>query len=416
MKGRQLAIVLILLVALGAVAWFLNRRNSESWRNSATSAGEKILNFPLNDVAHITIKGAGAELNLVKKGDAWRVAERADYPANFEKVSGLLRKVWELHPVQDVKVGPSQLQRLQLTQPTNDPNSSMLLDLQDAKGKRVGALLAGKKQMRDSDEGMGARGGLAAGRYIMPEDGSNRVFAVSQPLEELQTKPEQWLNRDFIKIENPRLISVAGQGGVNWTVTRESSSAPWKLVDPKPGEELDKNKTAGLATLFSYAYFADVLAPNASPAETGLDHPTTAHIETFDNFTYDLKIGKPNDKNYPVLVSVQAQLPKARTPGKDEKPEEKSKLEKEFEEKQKRLTEKLAKEQKLENRPYLMSKSTVDQLLKDRGPLMATPTPTPSAAPAASVPGKAGVPPARPPLPVPHRSVPPRPTPAPPPP
>ena len=55
----------------------------------------------------MTIKESGTELNLAKKDDVWTVKERADYPADFDKVSALIRKLWELKPVQDVKVGPS---------------------------------------------------------------------------------------------------------------------------------------------------------------------------------------------------------------------------------------------------------------------------------------------------------------------
>ena len=129
MKGKQLAVVLVLLVVLGAVALFLNQRNSATWSDRATTAGGKILDFPLNDVSQVTLKEGGAEVNLAKTNDIWTVKEKADYPADFDKVSALLRKLWELKPVQDVKIGPSQLARLQLTEPAPGPNSSALLDL-----------------------------------------------------------------------------------------------------------------------------------------------------------------------------------------------------------------------------------------------------------------------------------------------
>src|SRR5476649_1133120 len=129
MKGKQLALVLVLLVAVGGVALFLNHRNSASWSETATASSGKILDFPLNDVSHVTIKESGAELNLVKKDDIWTVKERADYPANFELTGGLIRKLWELRPVQDVKVGPSQLARLQLTEPAPGSTAGTLLDL-----------------------------------------------------------------------------------------------------------------------------------------------------------------------------------------------------------------------------------------------------------------------------------------------
>ena len=66
MKGKQFAIVLVLLVILGGVALFLNHRNSASWSDTATASSSKVLDFPLNDVSHVTIKESGTELNLAK--------------------------------------------------------------------------------------------------------------------------------------------------------------------------------------------------------------------------------------------------------------------------------------------------------------------------------------------------------------
>src|ERR1700730_1212167 len=147
MKGKQLALVLVLLVVLGGAALFLNHRNSASWSSTATTSSGKVLDFPLNDVSQVTIKESGAELTLVKKDDIWTVKERADYPADFDKVSALMRKLWELRPVQDVKVGPSQLARLQLTEPAQGSNNGTLLDLKGAGDKRLAALLLGKKNL-----------------------------------------------------------------------------------------------------------------------------------------------------------------------------------------------------------------------------------------------------------------------------
>jgi Domain of unknown function (DUF4340) len=385
MKGKQLAVILVLLVALGGVALFLRSRNSASWRETATASGGKVLDFQLNDVTQLTIKESGAELSLVKKDDSWKVKERADYPADFEKVSALIRKLWELKPVQDVKVGPSQLSRLQLTEPAPGSNNGTLLDLKGAGEKRLAALLLGKKNLTNPDQPASEGGGIPGGRYVMGEDGSNRVFLVSDTFDEIQTKPDQWLNHDFVKAENARSIAIAGTAaGTNWRIVRDAAASPWKFADAKPGEELDTARGSAVASQFTYASFTDVLAPDAPVAETGLDKPSIIRIETFDNFVYELRIGKLMGENYPVLVSVKGELAKERTPATDEKPEDKDKLDLEFQTKQKQLAEKLAKEQKLPARPYLIAKSTVDQMLKDRASLIAEKKPSPSPAAAMS--------------------------------
>lgn len=390
MKGKQLAIVLVLLAVLGGVALFLNQRNTASWSSTSTRTTSKILDFPLNDVSQITIQSAGTELNLIRKDGVWKVKERADYPANFDLISGLIRKIWELKAVQEVKVGPSQFGRLQLLDPGQDSNSGTLLDLKGEGGKRIAALLIGKKYLKQSDGAPGPEGGIPSGRYARTVDNSHRVLLVAETLDEIDPKPEHWLGRDFIKVENPKSIALVGTGpAMNWKLVRDAAASPWKLADAKPGEELDSARASGLTSALSYPAVVDVMAPDAPVADTGLDKPAIATIETFDGFVYTVKIGKPVGENYPVLASVTATLPKERTPAPDEKPEDKAKLDQEFQTKQAQLTEKLAKEQKLENRPYLIAKSTVEQFLKERSALIAAKTPTPTPAPAAGTPAPA---------------------------
>ena len=223
MRGRQLAVVLVLLAVLGGVALFLHSRRASSWRDTATSSEGKMLKFPLNDVSHLTIKNSTAELNLVKKDDLWKVKERFDYPADFDKVAALLRKLWETHPAQDVRIGPSQLVRLQLTEPGQDPNSGILIDLKGSDDRRYAALLLGKKHLRESDQSFAPAGGIPAGRYVMALDGSNRVFLVSDTFNDVEVQPERWLNHEFIKVENPKFIAVTGpSSATNWKLVREN--------------------------------------------------------------------------------------------------------------------------------------------------------------------------------------------------
>ena len=319
MKGKQLALLLILLAVFGGVGLFFYNRSAESWKKSATTVKAKIVSFSPNDVSHVTIKSSAAELNLVKIDEVWKVKERADYPANFEMISSLIRKIWELPAVQDVQVGPSQFGRLQLLPPDQGANSGTLLDLKDGKDKRLAALLLGKKYLRESDSRF-AEGGIPVGRYVKPEGTSGGVVLVSDTLNEVEPQPSQWLNHDFIKIENPKSIAIAGATPeMNWKVVRNSASEPWEFSGAKQGEKVDSAKFSGVVNSLTASTFTDVLAPNAQPAETGLDHPSTVTVETFDGFVYVLRVGKLQGENYPVLVSVTAQLPKERAPGKDEK-------------------------------------------------------------------------------------------------
>ena len=69
-------------------------------------------------------------------------------------------------------------------------------------------------------------------------------------------------------------------------------------------------------------------------------------------------------------MSVSGNFPKERAAGKDEKPEDKTKLDKEFQDKVKKLEEKLKAEKAYEKWTYLVSKWTIDPLFKERKDLL----------------------------------------------
>src|SRR5207247_3800152 len=126
-------------------------------------------------------------------------------------------------------------------------------------------------------------GGFADGRYVKLGNDSENVAVISDALSNIEPKPEQWLNKDFFKVEKARSISVNFPVATNsWKLSRESESGEWKLAEAKPGEQLDTSKASGVANPLSSPSFAD-LATGAKPEQLGLDKPTLVTIDTFDN-------------------------------------------------------------------------------------------------------------------------------------
>ena len=184
-------------------------------------------------------------------------------------------------------------------------------------------------------------------------------------------KPEDWLKKDWFKVEKLKSISVTTTNATNnWKLARESETGEWKLADAKKDEALDNGKSGTATSAFSYPSFNDV-ATNTAPGANGMDKPVTATLETFDGFTYTAKVGgKSGEENYFFQIAVAGNFPKERTPGKDEKPEDKEKLDKEFAESRKKLEEKLKADKAFEKWTYVVAKWTVDPLLKERKDLL----------------------------------------------
>ena len=304
---------------------------------------------------------------LIHKDDGWHVEQRANYPANNSQIRELLFKMSDLKVAQSDSIGPSQLARLRLEPPGKGSNSAVLLEFKNAQGQTMQSVLLGKKHTQKSDRPSRAPfgdEGYPDGRYVMLPGGSNIVLTVSDPLNSVEPKCPDWLDKDFFKVEKPRTISFVSTNASNsWTLTRSNESAPWTLEQPKAGEALDTNKVSSVSGALSYANFVDVV-PDAAPDKTGLDKPLTVTIETFDHFTYTIKVGhKTPDNDYNMTVAVTADIPAARTPGKDEKPDDKAKLDKEFQDKIKPLQDKLNKEKALAKWTYLLNSWTLEPLV-----------------------------------------------------
>lgn len=360
---------------LGGAAYFLNKKDGAPAKESIATGG-KVIALPVEKIEGVVIQSASGKASLTKKDDVWKVDERADFPANYERVHDMLTKLWDLKTVQVQEIGQSQFARLELGEPLAGAGTK--IEFKDKDGKSLGTLLLGKKHMKESGGmGFGGPGGFPAGRYVV-QPGSTRVSLVSETLDEVEAKPESWIAHDFFKIENPSAVTLAGATDAQkWKLTRENATADWKLADAKPEEKTDSAKASPVATAFANPTFTDVLAPDAKPADTGLDKPTVITIETFDGFTYVLKAGKENNGNQPVTVEVSGKFVEERTPGKDEKPEDKTRLDDEFKKKIKGFEDKLAAEKKFEGRPFLIAKSTLDSVVKDRAALLTVEVATP---------------------------------------
>ncbi len=363
MNRKQFIILLVLVVVVGGAGLLVRQRGQTSWQSGGQAIGQKLLpNLAVNDIAQINIKSATGELNLAKRDNFWRVRERADYPANFAEISGLLLKFSELKIAQSQEVGASQLGRFELLPPTAGANAGTLVALKDQAGKALATLLLGKKhQSKSGDQSW------PDGRFVMTGMGAKSLAVISDPLDNVQAKPESWLNKDFLSIESPRSIAVQfAQATNSWKLTRASETNDWQLADAKADEKLDSAKISSVTSPFSAASFSDVSALTASNAPNG----TTLTVETFDGFTYVAKIGASENGNYPVNFAVRAKLAVERIAAKDEKPADKATLDQEFKDRQAKLNEKFAREKLCESWVYFLPAGSVDSGIKPKNELL----------------------------------------------
>jgi hypothetical protein len=374
MNRKQLGILFVLVVIVGGAGLVIFNKQNQERSAGNTGIGQKVFaDLPVNDVGRLTITQGTNEVNLVRKEGSWRVAERQDYPANFPQLSEFLLKARDLKAVQSEQVGPSQLGRLQLA-PGQGTNAPTLVEFKGSDDRTIGTLLLGKMHMSSrrgpSPFGDSDAEGWPDGRYVMSGTNSGSVAVVSETFDNIEAKPGHWLNKDFIRIEKPRSIEVTFPEPTNsWKLVRETETGDWQLVDARAGEKLDDSKSAGVTSPFSSPSFTDVRSGDLAAGD-GSNAATLVKVETFDGIAYDIKVGGKENDSYLVTLTVAADLAKERTPAEDEKPEDKERLDKEFNERQQKAGEKLKQEQAYQKWTYLVSTWTVEPLLKKRSELL----------------------------------------------
>jgi Domain of unknown function (DUF4340) len=297
------------------------------------------------------------------------VRERAGFAADTDRIAALLVKLAELKIVQSEPLPESQRARLELLDPKGKAaGAGTSVELEDAKGGSLGRLLLGKKVVKGPPVASLSRGEAeATGRYLVAGGEAGTMLVVGEPLAEVESKPEHWLVKDLLRADGAKSISSSKDGKQRWSVARETESADWKFTGSK--EKPDLQKATDLASSLGWVNLVDVV-PDPAKADTGLDHAIVIKADTFDGLSYTLRVGKQAGNNYYVRVAVAGEPGRTRTPAKGEKAEDKAKNDKEFEERRKKLVEKVEREKKLERWTYLVPKNGLDPLLRDRAGLM----------------------------------------------
>ena len=394
MNKRQVIILWVIAITLGAAVTAVKISQNQSTRSATKrSQGQTLFeSFPANDAASVEIQGAASSVTLAKKDAKWVVVQRDGYPANNTFVNDFIRTLGELKVTLGLEAGPSFAPRFGMDEAATKPaDRGLTATFKDASGKEIAKVSLGKSiESGSAPSPMG--GGSAVGRYLRNHADDSGFYAVSEMFPSVSDDAKRWLDSGFINPEKIKSITLsqASKSETDWKLTRDDENAEFKLEGATATEVLDTTVTGPLKSLFSYARFEDVAPTNKVAERAAAEGKRTAVIETVEGFTYTLQISptKPAaaapaapdaepaaTDNFLLTVEVTAEIPKERKKAEGEKPEDATAKDSAFAERQKALTEKLAKEKALAGITFEVAKTTVDPLLKERAALITKATP-----------------------------------------
>jgi hypothetical protein len=437
MKAKQLIVLAALLVVAVIVAIAVNGSGGKGDKKEGLAAGDVVLgDLPINEIATMKIVGDESSVELERAAGKWVVKDRDGYPADFGKISRVLKDLLDLKVAEARRAGASAYGRFELKAPEAkaDENAGVQVDLSKEGGGTLASLVLGKRYSGATD-GSGQAGG-GSGRYVRNAANEGQVYIVSEALSDFDPSPSSWLQRDFFRVQKHEKVNVGHADGTVFAFSREKDGGDLSLDGLAADEELNTANTGTLGSAFSSASFRDVVVGDAAkPEATGLDKPVVVDITTFDGFTYSVKLGKteaaekiegddggtdgaaePKPTFY-LSFEVDAKIVAERAPGEDENAaedatdEDKKKVEElkkrrddEFAAEKKRLEEKLETEKAFVGNVYEIDSWSAEKFFMERDKLVkkkekpeagATPgpggLPVPSLIPGAPIQGLPGI-------------------------
>lgn len=274
MRGRNLLILIAILVLLGGSAFLI-----DSGRRKATESSGKLL-FPgleTEQVDRIKIKSAGTETLLEKRDGKWLVATEGSKPAEPKPVADLIDRLTKFFADQVVS--------------TNKANQALfMVDSTgtevwvDQKGKPVAHFFVGKSTEDWSST------------YVRAAD-SDRVILVPEYLPSIFQRGESWREKTIFGFEMKDITRFGYTSPSRGEILASKDEAgAWKLESPVAGAVEAAKITPAIQAMgqLKAAGFGD----DIEPAEAGVIPDTTKITATLaDGSSHVLIVGGPAPSN-----------------------------------------------------------------------------------------------------------------------
>jgi hypothetical protein len=316
MRAPTFTLLVVAAVLIGGAAWFLQEREEGSWREQALPPGASVLgDFDVNEVSSVRLRGPGGAVTLRRGERGWVVAERGDYPASFELVSGLVRGLADLRALQSVPVAPEDLGALVLRAPEDGApadETGVLIELLASGDRSLGSVVLGKLH-EGAITGQGMEfGGPSGGRYVRPGGASGEAYLVSESFPDVGFRPAGWIRREFPGTGPLTRIEVKSSGkDRSWVIERDAPGSAWRMVGLRKNQTLDGTKLANIDALLGGLSVADAAEGPADPRLAPLTMaPLVVVADSAEGLRYTFTLGEGGADELPVKMAVE-QLPAA---------------------------------------------------------------------------------------------------------
>ncbi len=285
MKPKTFLILVCILGALSAAA-FLVYRQEQSSRQAAPLGKKFFEELAVNEIASITIVKNAKTVRLKKGRDSWEVADRYGYPADFSKITDLVKKLKNAKVGRSFKATDEILTRLALHAPEakNVPENK--------RGTQVVFKSAQEKPLANIIMGPDAD---RTDVYYLMHTGNPTIYLVDQSFRFLDENPTDWLAKEIVDINEKDIKKIVcyppREDKAAYTIERPARDKDAALLAVPAGKKVEKFKIDQMLGVLSSLKIEDVADPANAPPDTGFSAQHRFEYHLFDGTVYTISPG-----------------------------------------------------------------------------------------------------------------------------
>jgi len=319
MNKKTIFILLVVLAVLAGVGRSILMRNSNTSNGSDVMGSPLFEELPANDITAIVIERPDDSVMLVRNETGWIVENRFGYPADFSKITDLIRKM------KQTKVG----RKFPATEPVSKRLSLMSPDHKDSvqteKGTRIrmkgkdGAMvveiLLGSTRKKEEK-------GVPDSQFVMLGDGKD-VYLVDQIFSSFETAAPTWLKKSPVTVAANdiwKIVCTGPDGTLRYTFERPDKGKDFALVSPPTKLTIKASDLNRLAGALSGLEIEDVTDPSTPPESLSQGISPRLDFTLWSGMTYHVYPGMTCSPGIPcyLRLGVDYEKPPAKATSVDE--------------------------------------------------------------------------------------------------
>jgi hypothetical protein len=192
MKPKSMLFLVIILGILIGVSFIIKKMQTPSVSKESRMGGDLLENFPVNDIASVTIQSEEGTVQLGKVDDKWVVKSRYNYPVDSKKLIDFVKKRKDAKIGRSFKASGASLARMQLL-PTDstdakDEEKGISVSLKKDDDSVIANIITGKVREKDQRS--------SGGQYVRIND-SETVYLTNQNFKYMTNDSKGWLDKDL---------------------------------------------------------------------------------------------------------------------------------------------------------------------------------------------------------------------------